>query len=97
MGIKAFIIENFKCFEILTLPKQSLQNKIPVKSDLSKLKNSEEAVALRKDIDTLESLKEKCMEIIDKIFQLLNDDNIIPQFLRVLQKKTTEKAVSNTL
>jgi len=34
------------------------------------------------------------MHIIDKIFQLLNDDNIIPQFIRVLQKKTTEKAVN---
>jgi hypothetical protein len=33
------------------------------------------------------------MEVIDKIFQMLNDDNIIPQFMRVLQKKTTEKAV----
>jgi hypothetical protein len=93
-SIKESIVENIRFFELLNLPKPALENKIPVKSDDSKLKNSEEAVALRKDLDTLEGLKNKCMETIDRIFQMLNEDNIIPEFIRVLQKKTTEKAVS---
>ena len=33
------------------------------------------------------------MEIINKIFSVLNDDNIAPQFLQVLQKKMTENAI----
>lgn len=93
-GIKESIVENIRFFELLNLPKPSLENKIPVKSDDSKLKNSEEALTLRKGLDTLEGLKDKCMETIDRIFQMLNEDNIIPEFIRVLQKKTTEKAVS---
>ncbi len=92
--IKTTIMGNLKHFELFNLSKQSLQNKIPVKSDNSKLKNSEEATNLRKDLDRLETLKETCMETIEKIFQLLNDDNLIPQFMKVLQKKTTEKAVN---
>ena len=33
------------------------------------------------------------MEIINKIFSVLNDDNVAPQFLQVLQKKMTENAI----
>lgn len=78
---------------MLGLSKNSLQNKIPVKTDTSALKNSEEAIALRKELDKIELLSEKAMEIIDKVFHMLNDSNIIPQFINVLKKKTTEKAV----
>jgi hypothetical protein len=90
---KETIVDNIKYFEILTLSKQALTARIPVKSDPSALKNSEEALSLRKELENLDSLKEKCMEIVHKIFNTLNEDNVIPQFIKVLQKKSTEKAV----
>lgn len=93
MTVKESIMDSMKFFEILGLSKDSLKNRIPIKSDEGALKNSEEANSLRKDLDELEKLKEKCQEIIEKIFQTLNEDNVIPQFIKVLQKKTTEKAV----
>lgn len=91
--VKEGIIENMKYFELLSLSKQSLSNKIPVKTDPNAIKNCEEALALRKDLDAMDALKDKCMEVINRIFQTLNEDNIIPQFIKVLQKKATEKQV----
>lgn len=82
-----------KNFEFLGLSRENLKNKIPVKTDSNALKNSEEAISLRKDLDELDVLKEKIMAIINQIFQTLNEDNVIPQFIGVLQGKTTEKAV----
>ena len=35
------------------------------------------------------------MEIINKIFSVLNDDNIAPQFLQVLQKITENAILDN--
>lgn len=87
-------MDNMKLFELLGLSRDALNKKVPSKSDAGALKSSEEAVSLRKDLDELESLKEKCMANIEKIFQILNEDNVIPQFIKVLQKKTTEKAVN---
>jgi hypothetical protein len=91
--IKSGIMDNMKYFELLSLSKTSLANKIPVKTDPNSIRNCEEALALRKDLDSLDVLKDKCMEVINKIFQTLNEDNIIPQFIKVLQKKTTEKTI----
>jgi ALIX V-shaped domain binding to HIV len=91
--IKQQILDCIKSFELLVLSRDSLKNKIPVKCDASELKNSEAAVNLRKDLDELEALKEKIVYIIEEVFNTLNDDNVIPQFLQVLQKKTTEKNV----
>jgi hypothetical protein len=91
--IKIGIMDNMKYFEILGLPKHQISNKIPVKTDSNAIKNCEEANALRKDLDALDVIKEKCMDIISKIFTVLNEENVSPQFIKVLQKKTTEKAV----
>ena len=91
--IKALVMDSLKSFELLALSRDSLKNRIPVKSDSSALKNCEEAVNLRKDLDELEAIKEKIVSIIEDAFNTLNDDNVIPQFIQVLQKKTTEKAV----
>lgn len=90
---KIKVLENMKIYDLLSLSKDQLKNKIPVKIDPTAIKNCEEAQALRKDLDILEELREKCMDVINKIFQTLNEDNIIPQFIQVLQKKTTEKTV----
>lgn len=91
--IKNSIVENRKYLEILSLNKASLSKQIPVKTDPDKIKNSEPATKLRKDLDVIEGLKTKSMEVINKTFQTLNEDNIIPQFLQVLQNKTTEKSI----
>ena len=92
-NIKIGIMDTMKFFEMLGLSKNVLSNKIPVKTDPNAIKNCEEANGLRKDLDVLDGIKEKIMEIINKIFQTLNEDNIIPQFIQVLQKKTTEKSI----
>ena len=91
--IKVGVMDVMKNFELLGMSKTALGNKIPVKTDINAIKNCEEAAALRKDLDTMDGLKEKCMEWVNKIFQTLNEDNIIPQFIKVLQKKTTEKSI----
>lgn len=86
-------MDSLKSFELLTLSRDSLKNRIPVKNDASALKNCEEAVNLHKDLDEIESLKEKIVSIIEDVFNTLNEDSVIPQFIQVLQKKTTEKNV----
>jgi hypothetical protein len=91
--IKNSMVENRKYLEILSLPKPNLSRQIPVKTDPDKFKNSEPATRLRKDLDVIEGLKAKSIEVINKTFQTLNEDNIIPQFLQVLQRKKTEKAI----
>jgi hypothetical protein len=71
-----------------------LKNKIPVKNDDSSLKNCEEVISLRKDLDELEEIKAKIYNHIEGLFQMLNDDLVVPQFILVVQKKTTEKEVN---
>jgi hypothetical protein len=90
---KAQIMDTMRYYELLTLSRDQLRNKIPIKVDASSIKECDEAKELRKELDNLDSAKEKLMEVINKIFQTLNEDNVIPQFLKVLQKKTTEKGV----
>lgn len=70
-----------------------MKNRIPVKNDESALKSCEEAVDLRKDVDELQSIREKMAQIIKDIFQTLNEDNVVPQYLLVLQKKMSESKV----
>ena len=87
------ITNNMRYFELLALPRESLNKKIPKKADPSVMKNCKEATALRKDLDDFDLQTAKCMEVINKIFALLNEDNVAPQFIQVLQKKTTEIAI----
>ena len=91
--IKEQIMEYFKFFELLGLSRDSLKNKIPVKVDPSNLRNCEEAKSLRDDLDTLDELKNANKEIIEKLFQMLNEENLVPQMILVLQKKKVEKSV----
>lgn len=88
-------MDSLKNFELLALSRDALNKRIPVKTDASTLKNCEEAVNLRKDLDELESTNEKIIAIIEDVFNTLNEDNVIPQFIQVLQKKTTEKQVNS--
>ena len=90
---KSGITDNYKYFEYLMMSKEQLDNKIPHKVDQNVIKNCPEAVDLRKELDNLENLKNRAMEIINQLFNSLNDDNVAPQFIQVLSKKTTENAV----
>ena len=90
------ITNNLKFFELIALPRDILNQKIPKKVDPSAIKNCKEATALRKDLDDFEIQQAKCMEVINKVFALLNEDNVAPQFIQVLQKKTTENAIFDT-
>ena len=90
---KSGITDNYKYFEYLMMSKEQLDNKIPHKVDQNVIKNCPEAIDLRKELDNLENLKNRAMEIINQLFNSLNDDNVAPQFIQVLSKKTTENAV----
>lgn len=91
--VKEAIVNNMKYFELINLTREQLKNKLPVKTDTNLLSNSEEAKSLSTELEVLEGLKSKVSENMNKIFQTLNEDNIIPQMIKVLQKKTTEQAV----
>lgn len=91
--VKEDIVNNMKYFELINLTRDQLKNKLPVKTDTNLLSNSEEAKELSSELEVLEGLKAKFVESVNKIFQTLNEDNIIPQMIKVLQKKTTEQAV----
>ncbi|MCQ2818522.1 MAG: hypothetical protein MJ252_14735, partial [archaeon] len=86
------IQNNQKNFELLTLPRQKLNEKIPKKGD-NEVKNCKEATELRSQLDELDKLQGKCMEKIQSIFTMLNEDNVTSQFIQVVNKKTTENAV----
>lgn len=93
---KTDITNNLKFFELIALPRDILNQKIPKKVDPSAIKNCIEATELRKELDDFEIQQAKCMETINKIFALLNEDNVAPQFIQVLQKSTTENAIFDT-
>ena len=91
------IISNIKNFEMLTLPREALNEKIPgPKSDKPKaLTKNEQSV--RDSVQTLLKLKDDCFKIINPIFEKLNDESqIVQSFVEVLTKKTTEQAIFET-
>jgi len=87
------IQNNLKYFELLSLPREALDQKIPHRIDPNSIKQCKEADDLRKELDALEAEKNKAMEIISRIFASLNDDNVAAQFIQVIQKKTTENNI----
>ena len=87
------ILNSAKNFEILGYSKEKLENNIPGdKAGLNKLSEDEEKI--KNEINKLYQLSDQCMEIINPIYEYLNEDeNIIPIFVEILEKKTTEEAV----
>ena len=90
---KSDLMSNFQNFDLISLSREKLNEKIPHKIDSGAIKNCKEAIDLRNTLDQLDIEKAKAMEIINKMFSVLNDDNVAPQFLQVLQKKMTENAI----
>ena len=87
------ILNKAKYFEDLGYSKEKLENNIPGdKEGLEQLSEDEEKI--KTEIDKLYQLSDQCMEIINPIYEYLNEDeNIIPIFVQILEKKTTEEAV----
>lgn len=92
-ALKQSMSDNFKNFDLISLPRETLKNKMPVKKNTNALVESVEAKELAAELAELDKLKSKLVEAINCLFQILNEDNIIPQMIKVLQKKTTEQAV----
>ena len=87
------IQNNLKYFDLLSLSREALDQKIPHRVDANAIKQCKEASDLRTEMDNLENEKNKAMEVIGKIFSSLNDDNVAAQFIQVIQKKTTENTI----
>jgi len=87
------IQNNLKYFDLLSLSREALDQKIPHRVDPNSIKQCKEASDLRTEMDNLENEKNKAMEVIAKIFASLNDDNVAAQFIQVIQKKTTENSI----
>ena len=87
------ILKNAENFEILGYSKEKFENNIPGdKQGLNKLSADEEKI--KNEISKLYQLSDQCMEIINPIYEFINEDeNIIPVFVEILEKKTTEEAV----
>ena len=90
------IQNNLKYFELLSMPREVLDQRIPHRIDPNSIKQCQEAMDLRKEMDVLDAEKNKAMEVISRIFSSLNDDNVAAQFIQVLQKKTTESNILDT-
>lgn len=87
------ITNNAQIYQELLLPRDMLINKIP-KIDEVKDKDIPEEIELRDAIMKLYEIQDKCTNIINHIYNVLNDDsNIVYQFVGVLGKKTTENAI----
>ena len=88
------ILKNSSNFEILGCSKEKLESNIPGdKSGLNKISSDEEKI--KTEIIKLYELSDRCMEIINPIYEELNDDEIIlPIFIEVLDKRNTEEAIN---
>lgn len=73
--------------------REILKSKIPFKVDNSILRDSVEAKELKNELETLNSFKEKLVALITFVFKTLNEDNVIPEMLSVLDKKILEESV----
>ena len=80
-------------FDQLMLPLFQLNKNIPVtKKPIKEL--TEEEKEVKKEIEKLYELSDKCTEIIKPIFSQLNDDSVlVGLFMDVLNKKATEQAI----
>ena len=87
------INNNAQLYQELLLPRDMLLNKIPKREELRD-KEIPEETELREAIMKLYEIQDKCINIKNHIYNVLNDDsNIVDQFVGVLAKKTTENAI----
>ena len=77
------------------MEKDKLIQKIPIKSEKTNIKESEEAKDIKNNVESLNQKKEKLLEIVNAIFNSLNENNVVTSFIKVLQNKATENSVFN--
>ena len=86
------IMDEMNYYDNIMLPMKEIVNRIP-KGEEIKLDNSEEE-EIKKQLNVLYELSDKCTVLIKKIFNELNDDSsLVPYFVEVLGSKTTEQAI----
>ena len=77
------------------MEKDKLAQKIPIKPEKTSIKESAEAKEIKALLETLNKKKEKMMEIVNLIFNSLNENNVVTSFIKVLQNKATEITIFN--
>jgi hypothetical protein len=92
---KNSIQENAKYFELISLDKEKLIEKIPVKSDTTNLSGTETAKVIKDLINEMESKRDKIQKVIDALFTNLNSGDVNNSFIKVLQNKNTEHSILN--
>ena len=73
METKNNITENAKYFELISMDKEKLIGKIPIKSDKTNIGESEEAKEIKKYLEELEIKKISLIEVVSSIFNTLNE------------------------
>ena len=89
------ICEKGKFFELISLPRETLTQKIPGRIvDVKKPVFTGDEQDVRDKIMELKNDRQRCMNIINPIFEDLNNDGyIVNLFVNVLAKKSTEQAI----
>ena len=89
------ICNNAKYFEKICCSKEKLINDIPGKIVTKKPENTKES-QMHEEILNLIDLSDKTSDIINPIYDQLNDDAaVMSMFIEVLEKTTTEQAIFN--
>ena len=89
------ICNNAKYFEKISQSKEKLVKDIPGKIIKEKPKNNSED-QLHEEVLNLIDLSDKTSDIINPIYDQLNDDTLVlSMFIEVLEKTTTEQAIFN--
>jgi hypothetical protein len=92
---KNLIQENAKYFELISLDKEKLIEKIPVKSETTNLSGTETAKAIKDLLNEIDPKKNKILKIIESLFNNLNSGDVNNSFIKVLQNKNTEQSILN--
>lgn len=87
--IKQDVMNGMNNFELLKLSRHELNQRIPKKVESNQIAKCNEASLLRNDLDQLENAKERCMELIGKLFNTLTEENVTAQCMEVAQNKST--------
>lgn len=77
------------------MDKEKIILKIPVKSEKTNIKESDEAKEIKAILVTMNQKKEKLLELVNGLFNSLNDNNVVTSFIKVLQSKATENSIFN--
>lgn len=75
------------------MTRAGIEKQIPVKIDTSAIAESVQATTLTDSLEELTKLKKTAVDIIEKIFQRLNDENVVQKMMLVHKQKQTAENV----